>query len=101
MEGKVNSRKDCSFILEWEREAKGHREVEDARERKQKEQSPRGRKGQGQEQVEILALDRGREALLLKSGEGRSDECRYRWGARIVGGRWVSSFLRTSLFFVN
>lgn len=56
---KVNSRKDCSFILEWEREGKGHREVEDARERKQREQSPRGQKGQGQEQVEILALDGG------------------------------------------
>lgn len=55
----MNSRKDCSFILEWEREGKGHREVEDARERKQREQSPRGQKGQGQEQAEILALDGG------------------------------------------
>lgn len=56
------------------------------------------KKGQGQEQAEMLALDRGREALLPKRGEGRGDGGRWGWNARIVSGGWMSPFQRTSLF---
>lgn len=56
----------CLRVLRWEREGEGDREVEGAGERgcNQRGLSPERQKGRGQEQGEMLARDRGREALL-------------------------------------